>query len=404
MVRIFVAGILAALVGPAAGGQTIITESDYLSILDGSYPAVVAAAEELAIARSNLVAASTFENPSIGLVREDPSGDAAQTDAMISWQLPDFGRRLEIEAREKEVAAAQARLAHERAALRVSMREAYADWALASARADRLYAQRTRLDELARREARRAESGEVSGLEARRLLLAASSLGAQHALASATEEEMRAKARRWSSTIPADAKPRLPEASAFPESAEDHPLVLAAEADLAAALAAEGAAKRFLRAPELMAGWQRQEDGPDTVDGPLYGINWSIPLFGRNQAGKSAAAARVEAARARLDQTRREVESSRQGALAAYRRLAEQIEAIGPALEGNDRTLEGAEAAFLLGEASLTDLLETHRAVTEAEMALLELREAALAASRELERLGFFDSVQTHNDSKEPHS
>jgi len=404
MFRTFVAGTLAALVGAGAGAQTILSESDYLSLVDGSHPAAVAAAEELAIARSNLVAASTFDNPSIGLVREDPSGDAAQTDAMISWQLPDFGRRLEIEARKKEVAAAQARLGLERAALRVSMREAYADWALASARADRLLSQRTRLEELARREARRAESGEVSGLEARRLLLAASALGAQHALASATEEEMRARARRWSSRVPADAKPLLPATSAIAETAEQHPLVLAAEADLAAALAAEGAAKRFLRSPELMAGWQRQEGGADSVDGPLYGINWSMPLFGRNQAGRSAAAARVEAARARLDQARREVEARRQGALAAYRRLAEQIEAISPTMEGNDRMLEGAEAAFLLGEASLTDLLETHRSVTEAELALLELRESALAASRELQRLGFLDSSHTPNDSKEPNS
>lgn len=401
MFRIFVAGILAALVGSAAGGQTIITESDYLSLLHGSHPAVVAADEDLALARSNLVAVSTFDNPSIGLVREDPSGAAAQTDVMISWQLPGFDRGLEIEAREKEIAAAQARLAQERMALRASMREVYAGWALASARADRLLSQRTRLEELARREARRAESGEVSGLEARRLLLAASALGAQHALASAAEEEMRAKARRWSSRLPADAKPLVPATPALPESAEQHPLVLAAEADLAAALAAEGAAKRFLRSPELMAGWQRQEGGSDSLDGPLYGINWSMPLFGRNQAGRSAAAVRVEAARARLDQARREVETRRQGALAAYSRLAEQIEAIRPALDGNDRMLEGAEAAFLLGEASLTDLLDTHRSVTEAEMALLELRESALAASRELELLGFSDSPHTSIHEKE---
>lgn len=402
MFRIFVAGILAALVSPGAGGQTIITERDYLSLLDGSHPAVVAAAEELALARSNLVAVSTFDNPTIGLVREDPSGDAAQTDAMISWQLPGFDRRLEIEAREKQIAAAQARLAQERLALRVAMREVYAEWALAAAKADRLLAQRARLEELARREARRAESGEVSGLEARRLLLAASSLGAQHALASAAEEEMRAEARRWSSLLPADAKPLLPATPALPESAEPHPLVLASEADLAAALAAEGAAKRFFRSPELMAGWQRQEGGSDSLDGPLYGINWSLPLFGRNQAGRSAAAARVEAAQARLDQARREVETRRQGGLAAYRTLAEQIEAIRPALEGNDRMLEGAEAAFRLGEASLTDLLETHRSVTEAEMAMLELRESALAASRELERLGFTDIPHKSIHQKEP--
>ena len=49
--------------------------------------------------------------------------------------------------------------------------------------------------------------------------------------------------------------------------------------------------------------------------------------------------------------------------------------------------LDGAEAAFRQGETGVTDLLETHRSVTEAELAMLDLHEAALAAHRELERL-----------------
>ena len=64
------------------------------------------------------------------------------------------------------------------------------------------------------------------------------------------------------------------------------------------------------------------------------------------------------------------------------------------AIEGFEWILEqdigpGAqsEAAFRLGESSVTDLLETHRSATEAELAALDLYEAALAAARELERL-----------------
>ena len=53
----------------------------------------------------------------------------------------------------------------------------------------------------------------------------------------------------------------------------------------------------------------------------------------------------------------------------------------------SDGCWDGAEAAFRQGEAGLTDLLETHRSVTEAELAVLDLHEAALAAHRELERL-----------------
>ncbi len=49
--------------------------------------------------------------------------------------------------------------------------------------------------------------------------------------------------------------------------------------------------------------------------------------------------------------------------------------------------LDGVEAAFRLGESELTDLLETHRSVLEAELIVLELHAAALAAHRDLERL-----------------
>ena len=48
--------------------------------------------------------------------------------------------------------------------------------------------------------------------------------------------------------------------------------------------------------------------------------------------------------------------------------------------------LRAAEAAFLLGELTLTDLLETWRSATEAEMSLLDVRAAAMSALRDLEQ------------------
>jgi outer membrane protein TolC len=62
--------------------------------------------------------------------------------------------------------------------------------------------------------------------------------------------------------------------------------------------------------------------------------------------------------------------------------------------------LDGAEAAFRLGETSLTDLLETHRSAAEAELAVLELHQAALAAHRDLERLAGPESLEP---TPEPH-
>jgi outer membrane protein TolC len=64
--------------------------------------------------------------------------------------------------------------------------------------------------------------------------------------------------------------------------------------------------------------------------------------------------------------------------------------------------LDGAEAAFRQGEGSLTDLLETHRAVTEAQLSVLGLYEQALAAERALQRASA--SAQTSEPSITPDS
>ncbi|HVR44381.1 MAG TPA: TolC family protein [Thermoanaerobaculia bacterium] len=386
MSRILAAGIASALIAFVAFAQTTVTESDLLSVLTPAHPAVAAAVEDLALARAALIDAEALENPSIGIVREDPRGPAAQTDLMVSWQLPDLARASRARARRKEVEAAEARLAHALLRLRLEMQEIYAAWALAAAQHDRLSRQLTRVGELAARERLRAERGESSGLEAQRLALAANALRARVAIAAAGAQERSAIARSWNPDLPPDARPALPDLPPPPATSERHPLLVAAEADVDAAIAAQRAAGRVLESPELMAGWQQQKTGEETLPGPLIGVNWSVPLFRRNQAERVAAAGRLAAARARLEQTRRELAARQQAAAETYRRLAAEVATLEAAAIETEAMLRAAEAAFIHGEATVTDLLETWRSATEAEVAVLELRQAALAALREHQR------------------
>ncbi len=332
-------------------------------------------------------AASSLENPVLGVVREDPSGGIEQIDWTLSWQLPDTGRRPEIAAREAAAGAAAARLQQQLLALRLTMKEAYADWAFASARHGRLAARAERIEVLAGREHLRAGRGEASGLEARRLDLAAGSLRARVALAAAAAEQARATAAGWSPALPPDARPVVPALPVAPELQRDHPLVRAAQRDLAAATLEREAAGRLVRSPEISLGWQRQGDGPESIEGPVLGLAWSVPVFARNRAEIAASEARISAARGRLEVARRQLESARAGARESFLLLATALGEAEAAAAGNQLMLDGAEAAFRHGEASLTDLLETHRSITESELAVLDLHQAALAAYRELGRV-----------------
>lgn len=402
MHRLALAGLLpVVLVAPApAQNSTIVTEDEFLAALDASHPAVAASVEALEVARARVVAARTFENPVLAAVREDPTGPVQQTDWTLSWQMPGAGRRPEIEAREQGVGAAEARLAQQLLSLRLTMREVYSEWAHASVRRELLAAQAGRVTSLADREALRAERGEASGLETHRLALAATALELRAAQARAAAGEARARARRWHPDLPAGAQPVLPALPPAPEPEGEHPLVRAAEADLAAATLERDAAGRFVRSPELSVGWQRQEAGPESVEGPILGLAWSVPALDRNGAEKAAAEARLSGARARLELVRRKVESARRAARATFERLSAALADAETALAENERMLDGAEAAFRAGEASLTDLLETQRSVTESELAALELHAAALEVHRELVRLaGAGDPARAPLDS-----
>ncbi|MYA09526.1 MAG: TolC family protein [Holophagales bacterium] len=374
-------------VAGAAQDRPVVTEAEFLSVLDETHPAVRESAEAVGLAEARLVAARTFDNPVVEAVREDPAGPIGQTDVLVSWKMPDAARAPEIEAREGEIGAARRGLAYELLGYRLAMREAYAGWAVAAARRQRLTLQAERVGSLAQREAVRAERGEASGLEARRLGLAAATLRSRVALAAGASERARAEAAAWHPGLPANARPVLPELPAAPSLDGADVRVRAAEADLAAAELAQLATRPIVASPEVTVGWRRQDLTPGAIDGPIFGVAWSVPLFDRRQAARQSAGASLEAARARLELAERESTAARNAARSNFARLAAALAEAREELGATERMLDSAEAAFRQGEAGLTDLLETHRSVTEAELAVLDLHEAALAAHRELERL-----------------
>ncbi|MDE2691103.1 MAG: TolC family protein [Acidobacteriota bacterium] len=374
-------------VAGAAQDRPVVTEAEFLSVLDETHPAVRESAGVVGLAEARLLAARTLDNPVVEAVREDPDGPIGQTDVLVSWKMPDAARAPEIEAREGEIGAARRRLAYDLLGYRLAMREAYAGWAVADARRQRLTLQAERVGSLAQREAVRAERGEASGLEARRLGLAAATLRSRVALAAGASERARAEAAAWHPGLPANARPVLPELPAAPSLDGADIRVRAAEADLAAAELAQLATRPIVASPEVTVGWRRQDLTPGAVDGPIFGVAWSVPLFDRRQAARQSAGAGLEAARARLELAERESAAARNAASTNFARLAASLAEAREELGATERMLDSAEAAFRQGEAGLTDLLETHRSVTEAELAVLDLHEAALAAHRELERL-----------------
>ncbi len=375
------------VVAGTAQDRPVVTEAEFLAVLERAHPAVRESAEGVALAEARLLESRTLDNPVVEAVREDPAGPSGQTDLRISWQFPDTARRAEIDAREGELWAARRRLAYDRLAYRLAMREAYADWAVASERRQRLSTRTQRVELLAEREALRAQRGEASGLMARRLQMAATTLRSRVALAATETERARAQAAFWRPDLASEAQPVLPE---LPDSSSVDGAgagVRAAEANLAAAELAERASRASFASPEITVGWQEQKIGLDSVEGPSFGVAWSVPLFDRRQAVRKNAGAALAAAGARLELAERESAASRTAASRNFARLAEALTEAREELGAAGKILDGAEAAFRQGESDLTDLLETHRAVTEAELAALDLHAAALAAHRDLERL-----------------
>jgi outer membrane protein TolC len=389
--RAFVVAVSAAtLFAGTVGAQTVfvISESEFLAPFDAEHPALVSLHQGLAEAEAAAVGARELANPELSASRERP-GDIEQLDFTLSWRPPHPGKRhLATTAADASVEAARARLGVDRSSLRTASRAVFARWATASATTERLARWATQLDALARRERERADSGETSGLDARRLALAASEARGQLARAEAERLASAADACAWRPDLPAEVSPQLPQLPiSAPGELPEHPRLTALRAELEAARLEEELASRVVDMPTIVGGWQRQDAGGVVAEGPTLGVSWTLPLLDRHRSARAATRARVQGLEAQLELAEREIAATRVGALAAYDELRAAAVAASEAAADAPAVLTAATNAFRAGESGLTDLLDTLRSATDAEVSALALHAEALAAQRRLESL-----------------
>jgi outer membrane protein TolC len=382
---VFTGVVLAAGV---ASAQTEITEEALLRALSPEHPAVVALRVPVNDAEAALARARVLDNPELAAEVEAPRDLATQTTWSLAWSPPLDGRRA---LRVSAAAAGLEGARHDRAAavmrLRAEARALFADWSVAQRRRDLIAAQLSVGERIARHVRARADAGEASGLSARRVELEVGEERAELARAESTLARTRAAVRALHPQLPVDARPVLP---ALPGTADGidasaRPDVQARLQDLRNSELASREARRYLAVPALALGWQQVEQDGQNWSGPVYGFAWKIPLFDRRPGDRLAAARGLDGARAQAELATRRANADAEAAPAAYAVLRDAAMTAAGALEDGERLIESATAAYDLGEADTTDLLETLRAVLRARLTALELHADALAAHRALE-------------------
>lgn len=366
----------------------LYTEKEFLAVLEESGSLVRSLSENVGKRRADLTSAQTLENPALAWNRES-AGDEVEQNVTVSWRPPrPDQRKLSVASAEAQVRAAEATLANDLLALRLELRRAYAEWAVATARAELLNEASEELAALTQRAQQRAESGEAAGLDYRRLRLATSAAQARAALAQADLTRWAGQARAWRPDLPNNAKPSLPHLPDVPSAAgiDNHPSIVALAEDHDAANKSADLARKATEMPRVVLGWRHLDNGDATLDGPLVGLSWNIPLASRKRAATLRADARADAAAARLELQRARIEAEQTSALTTFQLLRNATTDAAQVASDSGHAVEAARVAFQLGESDLTTLLDTLEKSTAARSAALDLHREALAAHREVER------------------
>ena len=382
---VFTAVVLAVGV---ASAQEELTEEALLRAFSPEHPALVALRTSFNDAEAAVARARVLDNPELAADIEAPRDLSTQTTWSLAWSPPLDGRRgLRVNAAESALEGARLELAFAELRLRVEARTAYADWSVAQRRRDLLAAQLAVGERIARHVRARADSGEASGLSARRVELAVGEERAELARAESMLARARAAVRALYPQLPAGARPVL---SALPEAARGidpsaRPDVRARLQETRSSEIEAREARRYLAFPALELGWQQVEQSGQQWSGPVYGFAWKVPLFDRRQGDRLASARRHDAARAQAELATRRSNADAEAAESVYVVLRDAAMTAAGSLEDGDRLIESATVAYDLGEADTTDLLETLRSVLRARLTALELHADALAAHRTLE-------------------
>jgi len=364
----------------------VLTEQQFLDDTLASHPAIAAAEAEVAAASGVRRQAGIVDNPEIAWEREDPDIVPRQDTLVLNWRLPFDGRRHRMDAADAVINASNSELEATRLRVRLEMRSLFASWYIAAQREGVLQANLDRTRRLSDRMQARAQDGESSGLEARRLELEVEMLGLEAAAARAEARARRSAAASWSAQVAGDVEPIFPLLPTPPSTIDigDRPDIRALSYGMVAAESRHQLQKRVLEPPVISLGWTEIAENVRSFDGPVFGLSWPLPLFDRNQGRRDAASAEVSRAQFELEVAQKKALEQSRAALASYTELHAMV------VRGSDGgadsdVIETMLAVFEAGEASVTDVLDTLRATVDVRVARIDILARALAAERELE-------------------
>lgn len=390
-----------------------ITLAEALAGFEQANPELRIAREDLAAARAR-VAAVVRPNPVLSLTREQLRGDGSlagqqlradgrnyQETTLSAGQTLEIGgqRGLRRRVAEREVEAAEARLAAERLRLGLAVRRVYVRAAAAEARLGTVRTAAEVFRTVERAGTARLREGDLSRYDLQRLrverarsetLLADARLellGTGRELALLVNSD---SVRATIPLLPADPLDlaRLEEIE-LPDSALAAAL---ARADVRAAASEVEAARAGVelqqrrRIPDLTlsVGYKNQGDG---FQGVVLGASLPVPLWDRNRGGIAEAEALRAGAEARYALALRNAEADVLRAAERVRSLRARAALLDEGqLADSDGLLTTARVAYAEGEMSLLELLDAAEAFRTARQTRTELLAESLLAVYELQR------------------
>ncbi len=378
-----VAGVLAALLLPGAAQAQLSRHLDAALALDAGYR-TLQAQRDAAAARGATARSPIAGSPALGgSMRSGTQGPGQVRELDLEVAAPIWlpGQRGALQGTvDSAVTEFESRIALRRLEVAGLLREAW--WDAAEARRSAQLA-RERLNtarQIARDVTRRAQLGDIPPTEA--LLARNETLGAELALSQA--EAAAAQALAAYRTLTGGLEPNLPLETT--RTAARHPILVTAEAALAAAEARQRLVGATPRDNPELGVFGRQEAGTGMESTTSLGIRVRIPIGteGRNAPRRAEAESEVTRATAELAQARRLVEAGTARALAELRateaalRLARQRLAVASEQE----TI--ALRAFRAGETGTFDLFRVRQLRLEAAN---DEGQAGIASSRARSRV-----------------
>ena len=350
----------------------------------------------VSLAESKVIREQTWDNPqlSVSSERSEVAGIRTTEDFLVvSQRLEPFGsRRLRTEAAQHRREVARLEVEWQRAEMIRLIKESFFEVLYAQERLSALEQWNQSMGELEERVTLAEEAGHVSGYDRRRLMRevaeARATLFRERAAYAASWEQL---GTLLDLEEPAELSGELlPAAPTADVALEEHPKLLALEAQIEAASAEATAAGRWkLTELSLEAGLKRTRVAGAEDYGLLFSAKIPLPLFNRKDAERLQARARGMAARGEKSL----VQAKAQGRIRALRQQIKELRDVVTqfhldAIEPSRALVTIAELAYLEGEIEKLALLDAYQSLRDAELKVLGYAAEARGLMIELETWG----------------